>query len=159
VRYLTDVGSADTLTFGFNGTYLSAYDVAFTPAGDSTNLKNRIYNPLTFKARASVAWNRGPLTLRGEIQHVGGYLNDIVEPDEKVDAYNLVDLVLNWRITDSLDGLGIDGLTLGLEARNIFNTDPPYVNSRQGQNSGGGYDPTVTNPIGRQFAISLRARF
>jgi len=52
-----------------------------------------------------------------------------------------------------------NGLTLGLEARNLFDTDPPYVNSRQGQNSGGGYDPTVTNPIGRQFALSLRARF
>lgn len=133
--------------------------MAFTPGGDSTSLKNKIYNPLTFKARASVAWNRGPLTLRGEIQHVGGYVNDIVEPDENVDAYNLVDLTLNWRISESFAGWGINGLTAGLEVRNIFNTDPPYVNSRQGQNSGGGYDPTVTNPIGRQFAVSLRARF
>lgn len=159
LRYLANLGAADTLTFGFNGTYLSAYDVAFTPGGDATSLKNRIYNPLTFKARASVAWDRGPFTLRGEMQHVRGYVNDIVEPDESVGAYNLVDVTLNWRIADSFQPWGIDGLTLGVEARNVFDTDPPYVNSRQGQNSGGGYDPTVTNPIGRQFALSLRARF
>ncbi len=159
MRYVTDVGAADTLTFGFNGTYLTGYDVAFTPAGDTTSLKNKIYNPLTFKARASVAWNRGPFTLRGEVQHVGGYVNDIVEPDEKVKAYNLVDVTLNWRLSDTFDMLGVDGLTLGLEARNVFDADPPYVNSRQGQNSGGGYDPTVTNPIGRLFALSLRAKF
>jgi iron complex outermembrane recepter protein len=159
MRYLMQVGAADTLTFGFNGTYLTAFDVAFTPGGGTTSLKNKIYNPLTFKARASVAWNHGPITLRGEVQHVNGYVNDIVEPDEKVKAYNLVDLTLNWRLEDTFEKLGVDGLTLGLEARNVFDQDPPYVNSRQGQNSGGGYDPTVTNPIGRLFALSLRMKF
>lgn len=158
-RYIVDVGAADTLTFGFNGTYLTAYDVAFTPGGGTTSLKNKIYNPLTFKARASVAWNHGPVTLRGEVQHVNGYVNDIVEPDEKVKAYNLVDLTLNWRLEDTFEKLGVSGLTLGLEARNVFDQDPPYVNSRQGQNSGGGYDPTVTNPIGRLFALSLRVKY
>jgi iron complex outermembrane recepter protein len=158
-RYVTEVGAADTLTFGFNGTYLTGYDVAFTPGGDTTSLKNKIYNPLTFKARASVAWDHGPFTLRGEVQHVGGYVNDIVEPDEKVKAYDLMDLTLNWRLTDTFEKWGFDGMTLGFEVRNLFNTDPPYVNSRQGQNSGGGYDPTVTNPIGREYAISLRMKY
>jgi iron complex outermembrane receptor protein len=68
-------------------------------------------------------------------------------------------VTLNWRLSDSFDLFGARGVTLGLEARNIFNTDPPYVNSRQGQNSGGGYDPTVTNPVGRLFALSLRVRY
>lgn len=158
VRYRMNAG-AGALTFGLNGTYLTEYDVAFTPGGSTSSLRNTIYNPLTFKARGSVAWERGPFTLRGEIQHVGSYVNDIVEPDENVDAYDLVDLTFNWRLSDSFDLFGASRVTLGLEARNIFNTDPPYVNSRQGQNSGGGYDPTVTNPIGRLFAISLRMRY
>ncbi len=158
LRYRRSAG-AGALIFGFNGTYLTDYDVAFTPGGDTSSLKNTIYNPLTFKARASLAWERGPFTLRGEIQHVGSYVNDIVEPDEDVDAYNLVDVTLNWRLSDSFDLFGARGVTLGLEARNLFDTNPPYVNSRQGQNSGGGYDPTVTNPIGRLFALSLRVRY
>lgn len=153
-----EIGSMDTLTFGLNGTYLTTYDVAFTPGGDFVSLLNHIYNPLKFKARGSITWDHGPFTLRTQVQHVGGYSNDIVSPVESVSSYTLVDLALNWRITESFDMGTFKGLTLGLEVRNLFNTDPPYVNSRQGQNSGGGYDPTVTNPIGREFAVSLRSK-
>ncbi|WP_427963511.1 TonB-dependent receptor [Altererythrobacter sp.] len=158
-RYRTFVGEADTLTFALNGTYLTTYDVAFTPGGEFVSLKNRIYNPLTFKARGSVTWDHGPFMFRTQVQHIGGYKNDIVDPVEDVDSYTLVDLTFSWKIADSFDLGFVDGLTLGLEVRNLFDTDPPYVNSRQGQNSGGGYDPSVTNPIGREFAISLRSKF
>ncbi|WP_235912724.1 TonB-dependent receptor domain-containing protein [Croceibacterium salegens] len=157
-QYIAYVGDMDTLTFFVNGTYLIDYDVAFTPGGDFVSLKNKIYNPLTFKARGGVAWDRGPFNLRATFQHVGGYTNDIVNPTEKVKSYDLIDLAGSWNIADTLD-LGLDRLLLGIEVRNLFDTDPPYVNSRQGQNSGGGYDPTVTNPIGREFAVSLRTSF
>jgi iron complex outermembrane receptor protein len=159
LQYRAPIGDSDTLTFLVNGTYLTKYDVAFTPGGDFVSLKNKIYNPLTFKARGVVSWDHGPLNLRAMVQHVGGYVNDIVEPDETVKSYTLVDLSLSWEVGETFDFGMVDGLTLGAEVRNLFDTDPPYVNSRQGQNSGGGYDPTVTNPIGREFAASLRTRF
>ncbi len=159
IEYRMELSAADRLTLSAKGTYLTVYDVAFTPGGDYVSLKNHIYNPLTFKARGVINWDHGPVSLRAQLQHVGGYLNDIVTPVEKVSSYNLVDLMLNWRISDSFEMRSIKGLNLGFEVLNVFDTDPPYVNSRQGQNSGGGFDPTVTNPIGREFAISLRAKY
>jgi iron complex outermembrane receptor protein len=158
-QYRTLVGDMDTLTFMLNGTYLTDYNVAFTPGGDFTDLKNLIYNPLTFKARGAVSWTHGPYSARALVQHVGGYTNDIVNPAEDVGSYTLVDLTFDWNIAETLDVGFFDRMVLGFEVRNLFDTDPPYVNSRQGQNSGGGYDPTVTNPIGREFAVSLRTSF
>jgi iron complex outermembrane receptor protein len=157
IRYTTRIGGDDRLTLGFNGTYLTSYKVAFTPGGDFKSLKNRIFNPLTFKARAMASWEHGPLTLRGEVTHIGGYDNDIVTPVQKVDSYTLADLSLNWDLAETFD-MGLESVNLGLEVRNLFNTHPPYVNSIPGGNGGGGYDPTVTNPIGREFAVSLRTK-
>lgn len=159
LNYRTSVSSVDSLLFTLTGTYLTDYKVAFTPEGKLTSLKNHIYNPLTFKVRGAVEWEHGPFSLRGEVQHIGGYTNDIVNPKEHVNSYTLVDLMLRWNLEDSFHLGWADGITLGLEVRNLFDTDPPYVNSRQGQNSGGGFDPTVTNPIGREFAVSLRSKF
>jgi iron complex outermembrane recepter protein len=157
LRYHAHLGAMDTLSFLVNGTYLTSYQVAFTPSGDFKSLKNSIYNPLTFKARASVGWDHGPFNLQSMVTYIGGYKNDIVTPAEHVDSYTLVDLTFNWNLTDSFD-MGLDRVSLGLEVRNLFNTNPPYVNSQPGANSGGGYDPTVTNPVGREFAVSLRTK-
>ena len=86
-------------------------------------------------------------------------MNDIVNPDENVSSYTPIDLAVTWDMTDLLKIGALEDLTLGVEARNIFDTDPPYVNSIPNANGGGGYDATVTSPIGRQFAVSLRTRF
>ena len=157
VRYSTMVSSSDRITLLLNGTYIISYKVAFTPGGTYKSLRNRIFNPLTFKGRAAASWEHGPLTLRTEISHIGGYDNDIVTPIQKVNSYTLVDLSLDWDVTKTFD-MGVNNVTLGFEVHNLFNTDPPYVNSIPGGNGGGGYDPTVTNPIGREFAISLRTK-
>ena len=60
VRYRTALGDDDSLTFMANGTYLTGYDVAFTPGGDFKDLLNIIYQPLKFKARGAVSWDHGP---------------------------------------------------------------------------------------------------
>jgi iron complex outermembrane receptor protein len=159
LRYRADVGPSDLLTFTASGTYLTNYAVAFTPGGDFVDLKNNIYQPLTFKARGSVNWDHGPFSTRLQVTHIGGYTNDIVTPNESVKSYTPIDLNLTWRIDESFDVGGIDGLTLGLEVRNLLNVDPPYVNSIPSANGGGGYDATVTDPIGRLFAVSLRSSF
>ncbi len=159
-RYRMQVGDgSDSLTFQFTGTYLTAYDVAFTPGGDYTSLLNNIYQPLKFKARASVGWDHGPINARMMVTRVNGYTNDLVNPVQRVKSYMPVDVSFGWQLKDSFNVGKVDALTLGVELRNLFNTDPPYVNSRPGANGGGGYDATVTNPVGLELAVSLRAKF
>jgi iron complex outermembrane receptor protein len=158
-RYRMQVGAADSLTFQTTLTYMTAYDVAFTPGGDFNDLLNNIYQPLKFKARAAVNWNRGPFDARLSVSHVGGYDNDTVAPVQRVDSYTPVDLSFGWQLGESFDFAKVDALTLGVEMRNVLDTDPPFVDSRPGANGGGGFDATVTNPIGRAVAVSLRAKF
>ncbi len=158
-RYRMPVSAADSLTFQVSGSYLVSYKVAFTPGGAFKDLRNNIFQPLTLKARASVSWDHGPFNARALVSHVGAYDNDIVAPVERVKSYSPVDLSFGWQIGESFDMNHVQALTLGLEVRNAFDTHPPYVNSRPGTNGGGGFDATVTNPVGREFALSLRAKF
>lgn len=159
IQYRTQIGRGDNLRFTLGGTYVTSYDVAFTPSGDFSDLLDNIYNPLSFKARGSVVWDRGPYSARATVQYVGGYTNDLVNPEESVSSYTLVDLNLSWQLTDTFNVEWAESMTLGFEILNLFDEDPPYVNSPAGLNSGGGYDPTVSNPIGREYALSLRSRF
>ena len=158
VSYRAYLGNLDTLAFAASGTLITSYKVAFTPGGDYKSLKNRIYNPLTFKARGSVTWAHGPFTVRSEVTYINGYINDIVLPVQHVHSYTLVDLTADWDLAKVLN-VGLESVKLGVEVRNLFDTNPPYVNSVPGGNGGGGYDATVTNPIGREFALSLRTKF
>ena len=146
------------LTFTATGTYLTSYQVAFTPGGAFVNRRNTIFNPLTFKSRAAVAWNRGPFDARLQWSFVNGYRNINVNPVQKVKSYSLFDLNLGWDLNETFDLPG-ERLVLGVEVRNLFDQDPPYVNVLPNGNSAGGYDVTVADPIGRQFAVSLRAAF
>lgn len=158
--YTTEVSSADTLTFNLSGTYLTNYELAVTPTAPLLDRKNFIFNPLIFKARASVNWDHGPLSARLLATHVGGYSNNLATPIQKVDSYTPIDLTLTWRVGDSFDaGRLTSDLTLGLEVRNLFNTRPPYVNLAPSGNGSGGYDATASDPIGRLFAFSLRKSF
>jgi iron complex outermembrane receptor protein len=92
------------------------------------------------------------------VTYINGYINDIVLPVQHVHSYTLVDLTADWDLAKVLN-VGLESVKLGVEVRNLFDTNPPYVNSVPGGNGGGGYDATVTNPIGREFALSLRTKF
>ena len=155
-----ELGASDRLTVNVSGTYLTKYMVAVTPVAPLIDRKNYIFNPLKFKARASVTWDHGPFSARVLATHVGGYYNNLSNPGQKVDSYTPIDLTLTWRIGDQkADGFFEKGMTLGFEVRNLFDTDPPYVNLAPSGNGSGGYDATASDPIGRLFAVSVRKSF
>lgn len=155
-RYRMETDNAGAFTFGVNGTYILDYKVAVSEAAPFVDRLNRIFQPLRFKARASVNWELEPFTARLQATHVGGYTNDAIATIQEVGSYTVLDLNLGWTIFSNSDGRDI---TLGLEARNLLNTKPPYVNLAPGPNGSGGYDATVANPIGRLFGASVRANW
>ncbi|AKH41504.1 iron complex outermembrane receptor protein [Altererythrobacter atlanticus] len=159
VGYFMDLGPNDSLTLNASGTYLTEYKVSVAPAAPVLDQLNIIFQPLRFKARASVSWDHGPLTARVLATHVGGYKNNLVTPVEDVESFTPVDLTLTWRVGETFDGSLMEGLELIGEVRNLFDADPPYVNLAPNGNGSGGYDATAANPVGRQFAIGARIRF
>jgi iron complex outermembrane receptor protein len=158
-NYWMDVGASDRLTFNASGTYITEYKVSITPTSPVVNQLNRIFQPLRFKARASVTWDHGPVSARVLATHIGGYTNNAITPFEKVSSYTPIDLSITWRIGDSSDTSIAKGLSITGEVRNLFDIDPPYVNIAPSGNGSGGYDATASSPVGRLFALSVRKTF
>jgi len=155
-----ETDATGSFLFSLGGTYLTTYDVALSDAGEKVDFLNEIFNPLRFKARGSVTWYYRSFATQFGFRYVNGYDNTVVTPTQSVDSYIPIDIVIRYN-ADNVDWLGGfgTGLSVSLEARNVFDEDPPYVNIAQGANGGGGFDPTASNPVGRIIAVSLRKSF
>ena len=132
---------------------MTEYKTRQTPTATPVSQLNQIFQPLKFKARATLNWDKGPLGALLRVTHVGGYTNTAITPNEGVSSYTPVDLNISWRISPSST---IHSLVLGAEVRNLFGAKPPYVNLAPSGNGSGGYDATAADPVGRFFAISAR---
>ncbi|MEN9684034.1 MAG: hypothetical protein RLZZ427_1785 [Pseudomonadota bacterium] len=152
-NYTIPTDNAGTFGLNLSGTYLTGFKTAQTPSAPFVKQLNQIFQPLRFKLRAALNWEKDAFTLGLRATHVNGYTNIAVTPNQSVKSYTPVDLNLSWKT-------GVDhSLTFGIEARNLFNIKPPYVNIAPSSNGSGGYDATTTDPIGRLFAASVRVKY
>jgi iron complex outermembrane receptor protein len=143
----------------FNGVWTLDHKVSITPSGTLLDKDNEIFFPLALRARASLSWYHGRYSARAVLNYIGGYDNVLASPSQDVDAYSPIDLNFWYELGDA-DGSGFgDGWVLGVEARNVFDEDPPYVNIAPSGNGSGGYDATASNPVGQVFAVSVRKTF
>jgi iron complex outermembrane receptor protein len=142
---------------GLSGTYYTRYQVAITPNAQLVDQLNLIYNPLRFKTRFSATWNTGPWYANAFVNYTNAYTNNLASPAQKVAASTTVDARVSYEIADGTAVIG--GTTLALGVTNLFDRNPPFVNIAQSTNGGGGFDPTLTNPIGRIVSLSLNKRF
>ena len=155
VDYQWETANYGSFHLNVNGTWLTSYQLAITSTAPQLDKLDLIFNPLKFKARASLNWDIGDFHTQLALTHVGGYTNDAIKPSQGVSAYDPVDLRVAYTVSDKGVSL-LEGLTVGLEVRNMLDDDPPYVNLAPSGNGSGGYDATASNPVGRLFALSLR---
>ncbi|WP_260599004.1 TonB-dependent receptor plug domain-containing protein [Sphingomonas endolithica] len=138
-----------------NGTYFTKYRTAVSASAPLLDSVNTIFNPPRFRSRSSVGYDNGDNSAILFWNFTNKYKNDRIAPIQKVDSYSTFDLHLAHRFDQGLTAAS--KLTLALDVSNAFNVDPPFVNIPQSPNGGGGFDPTVSNPIGR--IVSLSATF
>ena len=152
--YGFEAGSLGHFTINANATYITEYKVSLSSGATPVDKLNTIFNPLRFKGRASINW--APTDVIGArlvVNHVGGYKNNTIAGGivQNVNSYTTFDLggtiKVGW------------GMTLGLDVYNLFDKDPPYVDFAPTVNGSGGYDATAANPVGREFAVTLRKSF
>jgi len=87
---------------------------------------------------------------------IGELVKPVRESLEKVDSRMTFDLNVSY----TFGGEGItNGLSLGLDAINLLDEEPPFVNIAQSPNGGGGFDPTLVNPVGRIIGLTLRKKW
>jgi iron complex outermembrane receptor protein len=150
--YEFDAGNAGKFVVGLNSTYFDTYEVAITPSANQVDQLNKIFNPLRFKARGSLTWSRGGLLGAVFVNHLDSYENNLVSPVQDVDARTTLDLNFSY----SFQGEGFTkGMKIGVDAVNLFDAEPSFVNIAQSPNGGGGFDPTLSNPIGRIVGVTI----
>jgi iron complex outermembrane receptor protein len=124
-------------------TWLFDYKVAPTPAAEAIERLDTVNNPVDLRIRGGLSWVRDGWSANAFVNYVDGYKNNAAIPAQEVDAWTTVDLRLahQWR-----------EFTVSLQAQNLFDADPPFVNS-----SSYGYDPSAASPIGRFVSLQIRA--
>ncbi len=153
-NYRLDTDSAGTFNFNLSGTYLTTYRTQQSPNAPYIDQLNQIYQPLRFKLRAGVNWEKDWFSANLRWTHINGYLNNAVTPNQNVGSYNPIDVGIAFRV-----GEKDRGFVFGLDVRNIFDVAPPYVNIAPSTNGGGGYDATAADPIGRFVSATVRKKF
>lgn len=153
-NYRMETDSAGTFALNLSGTYLTCFKTSQTPAAPIISQLNQIFQPLRFKMRAALNWEKGPVGVMLRASHLGGYVNTAVTPNQQVKSYTPIDMAVTFKIGES-----DKPFIFSLEARNLFNIKPPYVNLAPSVNGSGGYDATAADPIGRLFSASVRKSF
>ena len=130
---------------GLQGTIFTQYKFEAVPGSGLVNVLNTIGFTQKFRlqADAGFAWNgvRGRVTLN----HLSGYNNNTVTPNQHIAAYNTVDLSVGYDITPHF--------SISADVRNLFDRDPPFVDTTRG------YDPQSANPIPRLISFTAGVKF
>ncbi len=145
----------------FTGTYVLEYDRQFGPLEPFRSNLGRFLNDQVvqrWRHRIALGWDLGPFAAQLANSYSSGYrdhnvtydpVTDSPLPERDVSAYSLWDLTGSWEATDAL--------TVRAGVLNLADEAPPFSN--QAFYFLAGYDPTYTDPRGRQYFLSLNYAF
>jgi iron complex outermembrane receptor protein len=140
------------LEFGVSGTWLRNFSEAQTPDEPLVSLLNTQNEPINLRLRATAGWQyRGWGTLVAA-NFTNSYRDIASIPQRRIDAWTTVDLQLRYDFPE--DGPAwLQGIRLELNARNLFNVDPPFLNNQAVDLA---YDQENANPYGRVLSLQVR---
>ena len=138
-----DFGS---LSAGIAGTYTLKRDTQAIRGGPFTDALKNGTGDLSFVANAQAQVH--DLVARATFNYLGGYPILGVTNQTHVSAFKTVDLFFGYNLKDVGPASGI---LLTLNVDNLFDKDPPYINTSTGYTNGG--------TLGRLVSVGARARF
>lgn len=136
---------------GLQGNYVFRFLQSVTPTSPAVSILDTVGNPLSLRLRATAGWSRRGLQQQGWSFHValnytGAYRDPTSLRLPTVPAWTTVDAQASYRMAGVLRG---GATTLSLNAVNVFNHDPPFVDSEFG------YDVANVQPLGRVLSLAL----
>lgn len=153
INYTLDTETAGRFNLGLSGTYNINFKRSTLPNAAPVDVLDTINNPLEFRARGSLGWNKGGFNANAFVNHSAGYLNNSVTPVQHVTSYTTVDLSLRYKIEDGV-GFGLKNVTFSVDVQNLFDRDPPVV-----LNGALAFDPQVASIMGRFATVGVRANW
>lgn len=138
-----------TFQAGVAGTYFIKINTSVVPGGTVFDAANLINYPQRLRDRFNLSWTNGSWRAVGYVNYVDSYKNNSVTPVQTVGAWTTVDANLSYDFSSLTSMPMLHGVTVALEAQNLFDKAPPFVNISTG------YDPQSSNPIGRLVSVSI----
>jgi iron complex outermembrane receptor protein len=145
-------GAYGSLKLGIQGTYLLEFSERQAPDLPTAQLLNTENNPIDVKLRGIVSWQGNRFGATAGINFQNRYEDTASMPNRSISSYTTVDLQLRYEL-GSFDGSWLDNTHLELNAINLFNVSPPFLNN---QIAALGYDQENADPNGRQLSIQIR---
>ncbi|UZK67017.1 TonB-dependent receptor plug domain-containing protein [Sphingomonas sp. M1-B02] len=133
------------LDAGVQGTYVLDYLFEAVPGSGLVDVLDTIGFIQKFRTQADIGARVGGLKTRLTWNHLNGYTNTTSTVVRDVSNYDTFDLLIGYDFTDRIN--------LSFDVRNLFNEDPPFVDTTNG------FDPQAANPIPRLFAITANVKF
>lgn len=159
-KQVSGVDLNGSYTFGWSGydiglttgaTYLTTYRQTQVAGSPSQSLLDTAGQPVNFRGRASVTVGRGPYEATVTANYVNRYKDPVA--GRAIDSWTTFDATLTWRASARSGPLR--GVSLTASVLNIFDADPPFYDSLQGQ----AYDAANANPFGRMISLQLDKRW
>jgi iron complex outermembrane receptor protein len=145
---------AGKFDLGLNGTYLFRYSQANTPTSPLLDIVSTQNHPINFRARGSAGWARRGFGVSTFVNFENGYRDTLSVPNRGVSPWTTVDMQLSYET--AADDPGWLGRTqFALNAQNLFNVYPPFLNNPIGV----GYDQENADLYGRMVSFEIRKRW
>jgi outer membrane receptor protein involved in Fe transport len=140
------------LRLDLNGTRLLHFRQAQTPDASLTSLLSTENEPINLRTRATAGWELAGFRAQVAANYANGYRDVASTPPRRIDSWTTIDVQLRYDIPEA-SNWWLRGTRIELNARNVFNVDPPFLNN---QIVGIGYDQENANPYGRLLSLELR---
>lgn len=129
-----------------NGTYFDKYDTQLTPAAPLEARAGTIGYPLSFRARTNLRWSLDNVSAGLIVNYFDSYQDTRGTRNDTVSAFTGVDIFGNYDFVGS-------GFSVSINVANLFDEEPPFVNSTAG------YDPGNASPYGRMVMLGVSKSF
>jgi iron complex outermembrane receptor protein len=109
--------------------------------------------PVDLKVRAGATWSGDGLQLSAFANYIDKYTNRATTPYERIKANVTFDAQVSYQLGDRM-GSALSGTRLSLTAINLFDKDPPFVDS-----GSSAFDGTNYSVMGRVVSLEISRKF
>ena len=127
-----------------------------TEIADAAEQVNLLYRPIELNLRGNVGWSNNGFTAIAAVNHTGGYRDSFDRSiANDIDPWTTIDVSLSYDTQERFNSPTLDNTRIALNVQNIFDEDPPFVETEGGFN----FDAANADPFGRILTLSLRKQF
>ena len=134
--------------WGFGGSYTFNYEQALTNTAPTFDLLDTVENPLALRLRGKLSWELRHWQAGVIVNYTGAYQDVRTTPARPVDSLTTVDFRAGFH-TQADTGSWFDNMRVSVNAVNLFDKLPPFVNQIDG------YDSANGSLLGRLLSIEV----